>query len=78
MLDVDTGAPFTPFYIEQNDDGTLSYSTQEITTTAIRTVTSDSDGASARYYRLDGRPAGAAHRGLTIVRQGSTLRKVIR
>ena len=78
MLDEDTGAPFTPFYIAKNDDGTLSYSTQEITTTAIRTVTSDSDGASARYYRLDGRPAGAAHRGLTIVRQGSTLRKVIR
>jgi hypothetical protein len=37
-----------------------------------------SESLPLQYYRLDGTTAAAPRRGITIVRQGSSVRKVIR
>ena len=77
MLDENSAQLSAPFFMAKNDNGTLSCSDQEITT-AVRAVATQTADAASRYYRPDGRPATAAGRGLTIIRQGSTVRKIVR
>ena len=46
--------------------------------TAIDAIEAPAEPAAIRYYDLQGREVDASHRGLTIVRQGGSVKKVVR
>lgn len=64
------------FYLSKANNGTLTVSNEEIAS-GLR-LPSVSESLPLQYYRLDGTAAAAPRRGITIVRQGSSVRKVIR
>lgn len=78
MLADDTGTYKEPFYMAMAEDGTLTIAKEEIKEipSSIRTQTFDETSAPV-YYRIDGTKTSTPQRGITIVRQGSQVRKMI-
>ncbi len=75
IVSSDNGAPVPAFYLEKDANGRLTLSDQEFPS-GISHITADGN-ASTVCFDIAGRQKAAQHRGLTIVRQGGTARKVI-
>lgn len=69
------GGKHKEYMVTKATDGSLTVET--VDPTAIRTLSLSSD-VVARYYNLQGREVGSDTRGLVIMKQGNTVRKVVR
>lgn len=76
MLNEDSGKLQQPFYLEKAADGTLTLADEEITSDIRQPRTTHDE--QPVYYRLDGTRSSKPLRGISIIRQGTQVHKVIR